>query len=173
MVSVLLDNLAERACYQSIMDSYRVTREDIKGPIAYAADLAQARLVPFSKGGLMQFKIDENFVPMIFPWLSSGHHTTLLYALRPWSHAHEPSGAGRCCSRLEDTGSGSAGPRGFVAAHRGFFTASALKGRVGEQDLNGVGDQIQGILFMLSDEQPDFPRSVEHERRGEAAKVGD
>ncbi len=46
MVSVILDNLAEGESYESIMEGYRVTREDIQAAIAFAADLAADRLLP-------------------------------------------------------------------------------------------------------------------------------
>jgi uncharacterized protein (DUF433 family) len=45
MVSVILDNLAEGESYESIMNGYHVTREDIQAVIAYAADLAEERHV--------------------------------------------------------------------------------------------------------------------------------
>jgi uncharacterized protein (DUF433 family) len=46
MASVILDNLAEGESFESIMEGYRVTREDIRAVIAFAADLAEDRLVP-------------------------------------------------------------------------------------------------------------------------------
>jgi uncharacterized protein (DUF433 family) len=50
MVSVILDNLAEDESYESIIEGYRVTREDIQAAIAYAADLAEERHLPLEQG---------------------------------------------------------------------------------------------------------------------------
>ena len=50
MVSVILNNLAEDESYESIIEGYRVTREDIQAAIAYAADLAEERHVPLDQG---------------------------------------------------------------------------------------------------------------------------
>jgi uncharacterized protein (DUF433 family) len=50
MVSVILDNLAEGETYESIMEGYRITREDIQATIAFAADLAEERHVPLEQG---------------------------------------------------------------------------------------------------------------------------
>ncbi len=49
MVSVILDNLAEGESYESIIEGYRVTRDDIQAAIAFAADLAADRHVPLSR----------------------------------------------------------------------------------------------------------------------------
>lgn len=46
MVSVILANLSEGESYESIMSSYRVTREDIQASIAFAADMAEDRFIP-------------------------------------------------------------------------------------------------------------------------------
>jgi len=51
MVSVILDNLSEGETYESIMEGYRITREDIQATIAFAADLAEERHVPLEQGG--------------------------------------------------------------------------------------------------------------------------
>jgi len=50
MVSVILDNLAEDEGYESIMEGYHVTREDIQAAIAFAADLAADRHIPLEPG---------------------------------------------------------------------------------------------------------------------------
>jgi uncharacterized protein (DUF433 family) len=50
MVSVILDNLAEGESYDSIIEGYRVTREDIQAAIAFAADLAADRHIPLEPG---------------------------------------------------------------------------------------------------------------------------
>ncbi len=50
MVSVILDNLAEGKSYESIMEGYRVTREDIRAALAFAADLAAERYIPLEQG---------------------------------------------------------------------------------------------------------------------------
>jgi uncharacterized protein (DUF433 family) len=50
MVSVILDNLSEGETYESIMEGYRITREDIQATIAFAADLADERHVPLEQG---------------------------------------------------------------------------------------------------------------------------
>ena len=39
MVSVILDNLAEGESYESIIEGYRVMREDIQAALSYAAEL--------------------------------------------------------------------------------------------------------------------------------------
>jgi uncharacterized protein (DUF433 family) len=49
MVSVILDNLAEGESYESIIEGYRVTREDVQAAIAFAADLAADRHVPIEQ----------------------------------------------------------------------------------------------------------------------------
>ncbi len=49
MVSVILDNLAEGETYESIMDGYRVAREDIRASLAFAADLAADRHIPLEQ----------------------------------------------------------------------------------------------------------------------------
>ena len=50
-VSVILDNLAAGLSNQEILASYpTLVQEDIQAAIAYAADLAKERLVPFSVG---------------------------------------------------------------------------------------------------------------------------
>jgi uncharacterized protein (DUF433 family) len=50
MVSVILDNLAEDESYESIMEGYRVTREDIHAALAFAAELAEDRHIPLEHG---------------------------------------------------------------------------------------------------------------------------
>jgi len=50
MVFVILDNLAEGESYESIIEGYHVTREDIQAAIAFAADLAADRHVPLEPG---------------------------------------------------------------------------------------------------------------------------
>ena len=50
MVSVILDNLAEDESYESIMEGYRVTREDIHAALAFAAELAEDRHIPLEQG---------------------------------------------------------------------------------------------------------------------------
>ncbi len=40
MVSVILDNLAEGESYESIMEGYRVAREDIEAAINFATESA-------------------------------------------------------------------------------------------------------------------------------------
>jgi uncharacterized protein (DUF433 family) len=50
MVSVVLDNLAEGESYESILEGYRITREDVQAAIAFAADLAADRHVPLEQG---------------------------------------------------------------------------------------------------------------------------
>ncbi|MGD9649033.1 MAG: DUF433 domain-containing protein [Pirellulales bacterium] len=47
MVSVVLDNLAAGESYESIVDGYHVTREDIQAAIQYAAELARETVIPF------------------------------------------------------------------------------------------------------------------------------
>jgi uncharacterized protein (DUF433 family) len=49
MVSVILDNLAEGESYESIIEGYHVTREDVQAAIAFAADLAADRHVPIEQ----------------------------------------------------------------------------------------------------------------------------
>jgi len=39
MVSVILDNLAEGESYDSVIEGYRVTREDIQAALQYAGDV--------------------------------------------------------------------------------------------------------------------------------------
>ena len=47
-VSVILDNLAEDLPIEELLGSYpSLTRADIRAAIAYAADLAAERIVPF------------------------------------------------------------------------------------------------------------------------------
>jgi uncharacterized protein (DUF433 family) len=46
MVSVILDNIADGESYESIMNGYHVTMEDIRAAINYAADLARERVIP-------------------------------------------------------------------------------------------------------------------------------
>lgn len=49
MVSVVLDNLAAGESHESILRSYPSLRtEDVQAVIAYAAELARERVVPFS-----------------------------------------------------------------------------------------------------------------------------
>jgi len=50
MVSVILDNLAEGETYEGIMKGYRVTREDIRASLMFAADLAADRHIPLEPG---------------------------------------------------------------------------------------------------------------------------
>ncbi len=50
MVSVILDNLAEGESYESMIEGYRVTREDVQAAIAFAADLAADRHIPLELG---------------------------------------------------------------------------------------------------------------------------
>jgi uncharacterized protein (DUF433 family) len=50
LVSVILDNLAEGESYESIVEGYRVTHEDIQAAIAFAADLAADRHIPLEPG---------------------------------------------------------------------------------------------------------------------------
>jgi uncharacterized protein (DUF433 family) len=51
MVSVILDNLAAGAGVDEIIRSYpSLTREDIQAAIAYAAELARERVIPFTPG---------------------------------------------------------------------------------------------------------------------------
>jgi uncharacterized protein (DUF433 family) len=50
MVSVVLDNLAEGESYESILEGYRITREDVQAAIAFAADLAADRHIPLEQG---------------------------------------------------------------------------------------------------------------------------
>ena len=50
-VSIVLDNLAEGVSREEILRSYpSLETEDIDGCIAYAAELARERIVPFSPG---------------------------------------------------------------------------------------------------------------------------
>lgn len=46
MVSVILDNLAAGEPKEGIADAYRVTLEDIRAALFYAAELAKERFVP-------------------------------------------------------------------------------------------------------------------------------
>jgi uncharacterized protein (DUF433 family) len=49
MVSVILDNLAERIPIEEILKSYpTVTAEDIHAAVAYAAELARERVIPLT-----------------------------------------------------------------------------------------------------------------------------
>ncbi len=50
MVSVILDNLAEGESYESIMQGYHLTHQDIQAAIAFAADLAADWYVPLEPG---------------------------------------------------------------------------------------------------------------------------
>ncbi len=50
MVSVILDNLAEGETYEWIMEGYRVTREDIRASLMFAADPAADRPIPPEPG---------------------------------------------------------------------------------------------------------------------------
>ncbi|MCC6738989.1 MAG: DUF433 domain-containing protein [Planctomycetia bacterium] len=51
MVTVILDNLAERVPEDEILRSYpTLTRDDIVAAISYAADLARDRFIPFETG---------------------------------------------------------------------------------------------------------------------------
>lgn len=51
MASVILDNLADGVSLDEILRSYpSLTREDIQAAIAYAAELARERVVPFAAG---------------------------------------------------------------------------------------------------------------------------
>lgn len=51
MVSVILDNLAEGAGVEEILQSYPGLKpEDIQAAISYAADLARERVVPLAPG---------------------------------------------------------------------------------------------------------------------------
>lgn len=51
-VSVVLDNLAEGHSADDIVKSYpRLTTEDVRAAIAYAADMAKERLVPLQHAG--------------------------------------------------------------------------------------------------------------------------
>lgn len=48
MVSVILDNLAEGRSVAEILRSYpTLTAEDVHAPMAYAAELARERVVPY------------------------------------------------------------------------------------------------------------------------------
>ncbi|MCK4659206.1 MAG: DUF433 domain-containing protein [Phycisphaerae bacterium] len=51
MVSVILDNLADGAAPDEILQSYpSVKREDIQAAIRYAAELARERVIPLTPG---------------------------------------------------------------------------------------------------------------------------
>ena len=51
MVSVILDNLADGAGVEEILESYPgLNHEDIQAAIGYAADLARERVVPLAPG---------------------------------------------------------------------------------------------------------------------------
>jgi len=51
MVSVILDNLAAGIPDSEILRSYpSLSREDIRGAIAYGAELARERVIPFKQG---------------------------------------------------------------------------------------------------------------------------
>jgi uncharacterized protein (DUF433 family) len=51
MASVILDNLAGGVSHDDILRSYpSLTQEDIQAAIAYAAELARERVVPFVAG---------------------------------------------------------------------------------------------------------------------------
>ncbi len=48
MVSVILDNIADGATTQEILESYpSLKKEDIKAAIRYAAELAKEQFIPF------------------------------------------------------------------------------------------------------------------------------
>jgi uncharacterized protein (DUF433 family) len=49
MVSVILDNVASGESWDSIMESYRVTREDIQAALWYAADAVEERHIPLEQ----------------------------------------------------------------------------------------------------------------------------
>lgn len=51
MVSVILDNLAEGESEESIVEGYRLTREDIQAAPAFAVDLAAERPRPSGSRG--------------------------------------------------------------------------------------------------------------------------
>ncbi len=48
MVSVVLDNLAVGESPEEIMQGYHLEREDIQAAMAYAAELARERIIPFT-----------------------------------------------------------------------------------------------------------------------------
>jgi uncharacterized protein (DUF433 family) len=48
MVSVVLDNLAVGESPEEIMEGYHLKREDIQAAMAYAAELARERIIPFT-----------------------------------------------------------------------------------------------------------------------------
>ena len=50
MVSVVLDNLAAGESPEEIMQGYHLQREDIQAAMAYAAELARERIIPFMPG---------------------------------------------------------------------------------------------------------------------------
>jgi len=50
MVSVVLDNLAAGESPEEIIEGYHLEREDIQAAMAYAAELARERIIPFMPG---------------------------------------------------------------------------------------------------------------------------
>ena len=50
MVSVVLDNLAAGESVEEIMRGYHLEREDVQAAMAYAAELARERIIPFMPG---------------------------------------------------------------------------------------------------------------------------
>jgi uncharacterized protein (DUF433 family) len=50
MVSVVLDNLAAGETPDAIADAYRLTAEDVRAALLYAAELAKERIVAPSSG---------------------------------------------------------------------------------------------------------------------------
>jgi len=50
MVSVVLDNLAAGESAEEIMQGYHLQREDVQAAMAYAAELARERIIPFMPG---------------------------------------------------------------------------------------------------------------------------
>jgi len=53
MVSVILDNLAAGASVDEILRAYpSLKKEDVQAAIAYAADLARDRVIPFLPGAI-------------------------------------------------------------------------------------------------------------------------
>jgi uncharacterized protein (DUF433 family) len=53
MVSVILDNLAAGTTLEEILHAYpSLRKEDVQAAIAYAADLARDRVIPFLPGAI-------------------------------------------------------------------------------------------------------------------------
>jgi len=53
MVSVILDNLAAETTLEEILRAYpSLRKEDVQAAIAYAADLARDRVIPFLPGAI-------------------------------------------------------------------------------------------------------------------------